>query len=152
MSGYYAPNKWHGPTEEEWAAVLEEYVAGRTGIDKLVKERFGVSYYAFIAWRRRTPGKDDEFFAAYKTKAELYMDQMQAIADGPEDEGADNGVRQNRDKIRLDFREKWLKAFDKHWQARQEVDITSKGERIGGIDELGRRAILAAADELNQPQ
>ena len=117
---------WEGPTEEQYADLLDAYVHGKDGrIVNLVKEHLGVSYMVFFRWRKRNPEKDEQFYQAYKVKAELYMDQMQEIADGPE--GEDSTLRQNRDKIRLEFREKWLKAFDKNWANKQQVDMNLTG-------------------------
>jgi isopentenyl phosphate kinase len=54
------------------------------------------------------------------------------------------------------------KSHEKRWAADQlmkislgstsQVDITTQGEKIGAIDDIGRRAILAAADEIQQSE
>lgn len=117
---------WEGPTDEQYADLLDEYVHGKDGrIVNLVRERLGVGYMVFFRWRKRNPEKDEQFYQAYKAKAEMFADQMQEIADGPE--GENSTLRQNRDKIKLEFREKWLKAFDKNWANKQQVDMNLTG-------------------------
>jgi hypothetical protein len=135
------------PSEEAWQEFLEELAEGGK-LSLLAKKHLGTNRSTLWFWRQRNPERNAEIKAAIAAKCELYDEQLEEIADRPDD--GDNNVKQGRDKIRIDFRMNYLKAHSPNWKPKTEVDVTTKGEKLtNGIDELGRRAILAAAEQIS---
>jgi len=151
MPSGFPGEKWEIP-DDELDSLLEKWVENLRGLHKDIKAKYKISYTTFYRFIHDSdyPKRLEKFKEYRKLKCEYIKDRNELLADGPEDSKDDSTVLQNRNKMQIDHGEKYLKAYDPDWKPRTEVDVTSKGEKLtNGIDELGRRAILAAAEELS---
>jgi hypothetical protein len=120
-------NVWEGPTDEQWSEILNRTSGYNFGARNYISKKLGISYDTFLRWRERNPEKDAEFRTALRARAERYMFDLEGIADNVDDDGnpkADNPVIQGRNKIQIDFRLNYLKAFNNDFKPKQDINVT----------------------------
>lgn len=90
---------------------------------------------------RKLPDLMAKIDHAREFRADMWADEIVTIGD-------DKEMPYHQRLTAIDARKWQASKLVPRYKSRTEVDVTSKGERIGQVDDVARRAILAAAQEI----